>query len=200
MGNLSVTTSNERSITTAPGHESSRTPASLAELSAPRSDDRGAIRTAVAGAAADVPTGEANVSDEQLVPGTKVNGHQLFVRDGHRFYYPNGDTKSNFVSVQQPDGSFKWTTKDAMLTPNGNNFRGNQPHQIGSVETLNGKLAAMYTFPDGSKAYFDGSDWHQQQRGTDTFKTIAGPRLSYRGGGGVEVIYAAPSSALAPRI
>ena len=141
----------------------------------------------------------AALSDERMVAGTKVNGQQLFERDGHRFYYPDGDTKSNFVSVQQPDGSFKWTTKEAMLAPNGNNFRGNQPHQISSIETTNGKLAAMYAFPDGSKAYFDGKDWHQKKMGEDTFKTVAGSRISFRGAGGNEVMYAAPGSAVVSR-
>jgi|GEM_PF-6652129 len=162
--------------------------------------DRSAFRKAIAGEAQRLAQAAApNLGEERPVAGTKVNGQQLFERDGHRFYYPNGDTGSKFVSVQQPDGSFKWTTKDAMLTPNGNNFRGNQPHQIGSIETLNGKIAAMYQFPDGSRGYFDGRDWHVKQVGSDSFQTIKGARLSYRGSGGVEVVYATPKSALETR-
>ena len=197
MENLSVITTTGRSaITTVANPPSAE---ALTALSSPPSDGKQEVRVAVLGAASREAAVTSSQSDERPVVGTKVNGRQLFERDGHRFYYPDGDTKSNFVSVQQSDGSFKRTTKDAMLTPNGNGFRGNQPYQVGSVETLNGKLAAMYKFPDGSAAYFDGADWHQKKAGEASFKTIKGPRLSFRSRAGNEVIYAAPSSALAPR-
>lgn len=197
MGNLSIMTTSSRSATTTVANSPSNDV--LTPLSSPRSDDTRGIRVAVMEAASGEKAATSSQSDDRPVVGTKVNGRQLFERDGHRFYYPDGDTKSNFVSVRQSDGSFKRTTKDAMLTPNGNGFRGNQPYQVGSVETLNGKLAAMYKFPDGSAAYFDGADWHQKKAGEDSFKTIKGARLSFRGRAGGEVIYAAPSSALAPR-
>jgi hypothetical protein len=174
-------------------------PDALATISSAGSKDKKELRASVMEAASREMVSTPTSCEERMVAGTTVNGQMLFERDGHRFYYPNGDTKSNFVSVQQPDGSFKWTTKDAMLAPGGNGFRGNQPYQVGSIETLNGRLAAMYKFPDGRTAYFDGRDWHQKAIGEDTFKTVTGSRLAFRGAGGNEVIYAAPNSAVLSR-
>ena len=101
---------------------------------------------------------------EEAVKGTTVNGQQLYKQTingkEYQYYYSTGEEGSQFVSQMQRDGTFKQTTMDAMLGRGAEN--GMTP--IGSIETANGKLAAMYTMDGapGSKAFFDGESWHIQ--------------------------------------
>jgi hypothetical protein len=97
--------------------------------------------------------------------GIKVNGQTLW-RDsnGNRYYYVNGDTKSPFISVEQKDGSFKWSTKEAMLNPPKPGSYG----EIGMIEH-NGNLSTMYQLPNGSRAFSDGESWLQANKGDTSF-------------------------------
>jgi len=116
---------------------------------------------------------------EKPVKGTTVNGQQLYKQtvEGkeYQYYYSTGEKSSQFISQMQPDGSFKQTTMDAMLGRGGEN--GMRP--IGSIETSNGKLAAMYTMDGapGSKAFFDGESWHIQGQGADSFTVTKGSSI-----------------------
>jgi hypothetical protein len=97
--------------------------------------------------------------------GIKVNGQTLWKdAKGNRYYYVNGDRNSPFISVEQENGSFKWSTKDAMLNPPEPGSYG----QIGMIEH-NGNLATMYQLPDGSRAFSDGESWLQANKGDTSF-------------------------------
>lgn len=121
---------------------------------------------------------EEKEGEEKPVKGTTVNGQQLYTRtvDGkeYSYYYSTGDRNSQFISQMMEDGSFKQTTMDTML---GRSQNGMTP--MGSIETANGKLAAMYEFQGspGSRAFFDGESWHIKDMGADSFTMSKGPDL-----------------------
>ncbi len=107
---------------------------------------------------------------EEKDTGIKVNGQTLW-EDGNRnrYYYVNGDKNSPFISVEQKDGSFKWSTKNAMLNkaaPAGG------LKQIGMIETSNGKLAVMYETAGGGRAFSNGSSWFETGKGQNSFTQV----------------------------
>jgi hypothetical protein len=110
--------------------------------------------------------------------GVKVNGQTLWEdADGNRYYYVNGDKSSPFISVEQADGSFKWSTKDAMLNPP----KPGEYGQIGMIES-NGKLSTMYQLPDGSRAFSNGESWFKTNPGENSFTQT--DKISFKDGSG----------------
>ncbi len=110
--------------------------------------------------------------EEKQVPGVTVNGQPLYetkMPDGttQRYYYVNGDKTSPFISAEQKDGSFKWSTKNAMLGKTGTGPGGLT--ELGMIETSNGKLGVMYQTPDGGRAFSDGSKWFSSPSGQNSF-------------------------------
>jgi hypothetical protein len=102
--------------------------------------------------------------------GIKVNGQTLWEdAKGNRYYYINGDKNSPFISVQQPDGSFKWSTMDTMLNKAA---PANGLKQIGMIETSNGKLAVMYETAGGGRAFSNGSNWFETGKGQNSFSQV----------------------------
>lgn len=107
---------------------------------------------------------------EEKDTGIKVNGQTLWEDSkGNRYYYINGDKSSPFISVQQPDGNFKWSTMDAMLNKPA---PANGLRQIGMIETTNGKLAVMYETAGGGKAFSNGSSWFEAAKGQNSFAQV----------------------------
>jgi hypothetical protein len=118
----------------------------------------------------------ARATEETAVPGTTVNGQTLWQDGkGNKYYYINGDKNSPFISVEQPDGNFKWSTKNAMLDP----VKPGQYGEIGIIET-NGTLSKMYQLPDGSKAFVSGDSWLKSNPGQNSFTQV--DKLTFRDG------------------
>jgi hypothetical protein len=108
---------------------------------------------------------EKDSEKKETDTGIKVNGQTLWEdANGNRYYYVNGDKTSPFISVEQKDGSFKWSTKNAMLNPVGAGEYG----ELGMIES-NGKLSTMYQLPDGSRAFSNGESWFKANPGENSF-------------------------------
>jgi hypothetical protein len=126
---------------------------------------------------------EDKTEGEEKDTGIKVNGQTLWEDSkGNRYYYVNGDKTSPFISVEQADGSFKWSTKNAMLDP----VKPGQYGEIGMIET-NGKLSTMYQLPDGSQVFRDGEMWKISQPGKNSF--TATDKISFPNGSGTLTQY-----------
>lgn len=129
---------------------------------------------------------EEKNKEQEKDTGIKVNGQTLWQdANGNRYYYVNGDKKSPFISVEQKDGSFAWSTKKAMLNP----VQAGQYGELGMIETLDGKLSTIYQLPDGSRAFSNGESWFKMNPGKDSFTQTE--TISFKNGSGTLTQYPA---------